>query len=194
MKPQNIFLLLILTVTMVGCGTINVNYDYDHEADFATIHTFGWRQANVKDDALEANPLLKKRVVASVEKYLIERGYSKAVNVEPDVHVVVHAGMQEKMQVTNWGGMRGNYGSPSYNYPWWENGGYGNRVDVNYYTEGTLIIDMVTAKDKELIWRGAGTGLVKSYKNQEKMQQNIDTYVADILNHFPPGHEKKDEK
>lgn len=193
MKPQNIFLLLILTVTMVGCGTINVNYDYDHEADFAAIHTFNWRQANVKDDALEANPLLKKRVIASVEKYLVERGYSKAVNTEPDVHVVVHAGMQEKMHVTNWGGTGGYYGSPAYT-PRWGGGAYGNQIDVSYYTEGTLIIDIVAARDKELIWRGAGTGLVKSYKNQEKMQQDIDTYVADILNHFPPGNEKKGKK
>lgn len=194
MKPHNIFLLLILALTMVSCSTINVNYDYDQEADFTTIKTFAWRQANVKDDALDANPLLKKRVVTSIEKHLVARGYKKAITTVPDVYVVTHAGMQEKMRVTNWGSAGGYYAPPSYNTPWWGNDGYGNRVDVSYYTEGTLIIDIVAAKNKELIWRGAGTGLVKSYKNQEKMQQDIDTYVADILNHFPPGNETKGGK
>lgn len=193
MKPHFFCLLLISALIMVSCSTVNVNYDYDQEADFATIKTFAWRQANVKDDALEANPLLKKRVLASIEKHLVARGYKKATNTEPDIYVVTHAGIQEKMRVTNWGGAGSYYASPMHG-TWWGNDGYSNRVDVNYYTEGTLIIDIVAAKNKELIWRGAGTGLVKNYKSQEKMQKSIDTYVADILNHFPPGNEKESGK
>ncbi len=193
MKPHIFCLLLISALIMVSCSTVSVNYDYDQEADFATIETFAWRQANAKDDALEANPLLKKRVLTSIEKHLVAKGYKKATATEPDIYVVAHAGIQEKMRVTNWGGAGGYYASPMYG-PWWGTDGYHNRIDVNYYTEGTLIIDIVTAKDNELIWRGAGTGLVKNYKNQEKMQKNIDTYVADILNHFPPGNEKEGEK
>ena len=193
MKPHFFCLLLILALIMVSCSTINVNYDYDQEVDFATIKTFGWRQTTMKDDALEANPLLKKRVIASIEKHLVTRGYKKANNTEPDVHVIVHAGMQEKMRVTNLGGAGGYYASPQYG-PWWGGNGYGSRIDVSYYTEGTLIIDIVAAKNNELIWRGAGTGLVKTYKSQEKMQQNIDTYVAEILDHFPPENEKNKGK
>lgn len=189
MQPQRFILALLVLLTLFGCSTIQVNYDYDQEADFSAITTYSWRMANVQNDALEANPLLKKRVVSAVDAYLAGRGYTQAVNAIPDMYVVAHAGTQEKMRVTNWGGPGGYYGSPWYD-PWWGVGpAYGGRIDVNYYTEGTLIIDIVDAKNKELIWRGAGTGIVKKYKDQEKMQQAINSYVDEILTHFPPEDE-----
>jgi hypothetical protein len=34
-------------------------------------------------------------------------------------------------------------------------------VDVNQYTEGTLIVDMVEAASKQLVWRGTATGTIQ---------------------------------
>jgi hypothetical protein len=94
-----------------------------------------------------------------------------------DFTVVIHAGVQERMRVTNWGGY-GWYDT------WW--GPYGGRVDVSYYTQGTLVIDMVDQVSKELAWRGLGEGIVREYNDPEEMEKDIRRTVEEILKSFPP--------
>lgn len=186
---QQLIIYLATGFILLGCSTIHVSSDYDPEADFSIIQTYAWKDAEVNNDALDANPLLKKRLMASVEQYLQSRGYRKPSHDSlPDAYIVIHAGFKEKMRVTNWGGPSGYYADPWY-HPWWgRDRYYGNRVDVSYYTEGTLVIDVVASGRKELIWRGIGTGIVKEYTDREKMQKAIDEYVHEILNQFPPGN------
>ncbi len=189
---NRVFFLLPLFVTfiVVGCSSVNVDYDYDPAVDFAVIHTYSWGQASSADDELARNPLLKNRIIASVDNYLQNRGFSKVEPDQADILVVIQATVKEKMRVTDWGGPRGYYRDPWYN-PWWGAGAYGGRVDVSYYQEGTLVIDIVDNSKKELIWRGLGRGIVGSHSDKEKKQAAIDTYVQEILNNFPPGYAKK---
>ncbi|NOQ46004.1 MAG: DUF4136 domain-containing protein [Desulfobulbaceae bacterium] len=189
MRNACCFLLLVFMLLVCsGCSSVHVTYDYDNAVDFSSIRTFAWKDVQVQEDALAENPLLKKRIMTSIEAYLLSRGYTVATSEKTDVYIAIHAGMKEKMQVTNWGGRRGYYSDPWYD-PWWGRGSYGGRVDVRYYTEGTLIVDIVDRIRKELIWRGLGTGLVHTYTSREKMQKSIDEYVSEILNRFPPGNE-----
>jgi len=185
-----LLLSLLLIFFIDACSTVSVNSDYDPTVDFSAIQTYSWGRANGGEDELAKNPLLKKRIMLSVDRYLQARGYHKVDPGRADILVVVQAVVKEKMQVTDWGGPRGYYRDPWYD-PWWGSSVYGGRVDVNYYQEGTLIIDVVDNAKKELIWRGLGTGIVNQYKNQEKQQAAADEYVQKILNYFPPGNEKK---
>ena len=142
---------------------------------------------NVPGDALAANPLLYKRIVTAVDGYLQGRGYQKADQDSADALLAIHGGVKEKIRVTDWGGPRGYYTDPWYD-PWWGRSAYGGRVDVSYYTEGTLMIDIVDPKQHELVWRGLGTGIIHEYSSQEKMEKTINEYVSEILNQFPPGY------
>lgn len=92
--------------------------------------------------------------------------------------VVAHGGVREKTRVTDWGG----YGW--YN-PWW--GPYGGRVDVSHYSEGTLVIDIVDFQEKDMVWRGLGTAVLKGNSNPEKIQAKVDQHVTQILAKFPPA-------
>jgi hypothetical protein len=184
-EMKHIVYIVLLTSLLSGCAAVNVQYDYDPEADFTTIRTYAWRNSSQQDDALEANPLLKKRVERSVDNHLENKGFNKISDDIPDFYVIAHAGMQEKMRVTNTEVPMGYY--PDYRYNSWRGGiYYQNRVDVHYYTEGTLIIDIVAAGKDELIWRGMGTGVVRQYDSPEDMQQSVDQYVNEILAGFPP--------
>jgi len=182
------FVVMLAIVSVIGCSSINVNYDYDKTTDFSTIHTYAWGQPNRPDDFLANEPLLKKRIIQSVDNYLKDRGYRRDDSTGADVLVVILAGVKEKMQITNWGGSGGYYRDP------WRRSSYVGRTDVNYYTEGTLVIDIVDNAGKELIWRGMGTGILQKHSDQEKVQASVDKYVQKILDNFPPGHEneKKD--
>lgn len=181
------FIPFFVLLFLFGCSSVRVHSDFDPAADFSTIHTFSWKQVNVPGDALAANPFLYKRIVTAINQYLETRGYQKTDDTVADVLLAIHGGTKEKMRVTDWGGPGGYYINPWYN-PWWGGAAYGGRVDVSYYTEGTLVIDVVNRQQHELIWRGLGTGIVHDYTHQEQMEKQINEYVREILNTFPPGY------
>ncbi|MFP7755774.1 DUF4136 domain-containing protein [Thermodesulfobacteriota bacterium B35] len=175
-----LFLLLLL---ISGCSPVQVSYDFDPGTDFSAIRTYGWMNSTVADDRLRENPLLRKRIVATIDRYLQQRGYRRVDPDGADMLVTIYAASREKMRLTSRPAMGTSYG-PGY-APYWSRG-Y-DRLDVHYYTEGTLGIDIVDGRRRELIWRGLGTGIIQRYSNRKKMQRQIDTYVTEILKHFPPG-------
>ena len=60
-----------------------------------------------------------------------------------------HVGAQDKVDVQSWGYGYG-YGPGRYHGTW----GGGGGIETYNYTEGTLIIDIVDASSKQLVWRG----------------------------------------
>jgi hypothetical protein len=171
-----------LVLSAAGCSTIDVQTDYDPAADFTTLKTFKWVDAKGSD--LDKNPLIKSRVRDAVISNLKTKGYQEAAGGEPDFFVFAHAGAKEKMNVTDWGYSYGAY--------WGPYGAYGRNIDVSYYTEASLFIDVVKnnpGKD-ELAWRGVGTGVVQQSATPEERAENINNAVAIILENFPPGSAK----
>jgi hypothetical protein len=173
----------IFLAVLTGCSSVDVKTDYDPEVDFSKYKTYAWvgNGGVLEGSELARYPLVAKRVNESVNRNLEAKGLQMLNDPEAaDFAVVIHAGTQEKMQVTNYGG---SYGYYHYD-PWW--GPYGGHTDVSYYTEGTLVIDFVDVGTKELAWRGLGTAIVKGYSNPEDAQKNIDKIVDRIMAGFPP--------
>lgn len=175
-------LTALATLALVaGCSTMSVNYDYDSNADFAQYSSFAWiaKPEVVAANAAQAqqsSDLLDRRIRAAVEGELAARGLAQ-VDVDPGLLVVYHLGVQDKIQVTD-------YGYSYSPYAW----GYGGRqLDVYQYQEGMLIIDLVDAKTKNLVWRGTGTKVIESApRSPEEMQARIDEVVAKIMASYPP--------
>lgn len=173
-----ILALGILLLFLPSCSPLSVKHDYDVEFDFRGYKTYAWSEADMPDDELARNPLVKRRVREAVDETLGSKGYSLTDREEADFLVVTHAGIKERMRVQD-------YGRYGWYDPWW--GPYGGRIEVSYYEEGTLVIDIVDAKDKKLVWRGMGTGIVNKHAKPEKMQEEINEDVKKILAPFPPG-------
>lgn len=182
MRIHSIILMIALFVILTACSTISVRSDYDHSYDFSKYKTYRWSVESElnRRDALKKNPLVEKRVHSSIDRELQAKGFIHKEAGEVDFVVVAHAGVKEKMHIDQYSG--GRYG---WYHPWW--GPYGGYTNISYYKEGTLVIDIVDSRNKELAWRGTGTDVVKNYNNGEKMQKDIDAAVAKILAGFPPG-------
>jgi hypothetical protein len=178
---MNVLRTLSLVMLVAGCSSISVNYDYDPAADFTVYKTYAWIQqpTNVSGNAAQAqgqSALVGKRIMNSVDAALSVKGLSMAD--DPQLLVVYHTGVQDKMEVTDYGYGYGPYGG-------WYGGGGG--VDVYEYKEGTLIVDMVDAASKQLVWRGTAQGvLADSPPSPEEMQRRIDNVVGKLLQNFPP--------
>lgn len=178
MRDLKSIVMGMFIIGLWGCASVSVKTDYDQSVDFRKFKTYNWDyEHQVPGDVLAGDPLLRKRIKTAVDQVLQSKGFESRPSGEADFTVVIHAGVKERMRVTNWG----NYG---WYDPWW--GPYGGRVDVSYYTQGTLVIDLVDAATRELAWRGLGEGIVREYSDSKRMEEDIRNTVTEILKHFPP--------
>ncbi len=176
---------LSLVVLLAGCSSISVNYDFDPGADFTTYKTYAWirQPTNVSGNAAQAqaqSDLVGKRIMNAVDGAMSVKGFT--MTDDPQLLAVYHTGVQDKVEVTDWGYGYGAYGG-------WYGGGGG--VDVYQYQQGTLIIDFVDAVSKELVWRGTAQGvLADSPPSPDEMQERINNVVGKLLQNFPPPAKK----
>ena len=98
---------LAALLLVAGCSSLSVSYDYDNNVDFAKYRSFAWmaRPDMLAADAAQAqqrNDLLDRRIRSAVEGELKARGLTPA-DSGPDLLVVYHVGLQDKIQVTDYG-------------------------------------------------------------------------------------------
>jgi hypothetical protein len=182
-NARNLFgslILLVLLASLTGCSSLTVNYDYDQNVEWGKYKSYAWME---KTDS-PTNPtqpmpdtkLWDQRFANSVKYEMGERGISESDN--PDLLVIYHFGSTEKIQVTDWGYRYSDY--------YW---GYGGRqIYVYQFTEGSLVIDLIDAETKNLVWRGTGTGVVEQkQRTPEEWQARIDNIIHKIMESFPPN-------
>jgi len=176
-------MLAALTLLAVaGCGTsIQTNYDYDVNAQFETFRTYNWvprpqSEPGSASRAVQQNDLLDKRIKNQVDAQLKEKGLTLDTNT-PDLLIVYHTGIQDKVQVNDYG-----YGYSDYYWGWG-----GRDIDVYNYEEGTLILDFVDAATQQLVWRGAGSVALDGNTNPDKSDELIRKVVGKIMSRYPPS-------
>lgn len=191
MRPINHFIILFSLISLAGCSTLSVTSDYDNKVNFSAWHTYRWQQ--VPDTArvqnlLASNPLVYRRVMSAVDRELAARGYTIRERGPVDFTVSASGSIREMVRVepdpVAW---RFSYfrGRPGWYRMWWGE----PFPNYTYYEEGVLVIDLSDASRKELAWRGAVSGMVRSYRTPEQMQAAIDNAVRKLLLVFPPPPE-----
>ena len=172
---KKIALLLVLTVVFTSCSSIRVNQDYYKNVDFGQYKTYAYHKAGI--DKVEISDLDKKRILRSIDEVMTAKGFTKSET--PDLLINFFTKEREQVDVNQfnvgWG----------YGWGWgWNPWMWGNNTSINRYTEGTLTIDVIDAKKKELIWQGQGEGVLT--KNVDKKDEKIKEFVSKILEQYPP--------
>ena len=153
-------------------------YDFDKSAPFAQFKTY-----SMQEGTPTKNELIDKRIVAAIEAQLAAKGFVRNDSA-PDVRVLFHVAFDEQKDISSFssGPMYGGYG-----YGW--GGGWGTTttdVRVREILVGTIAIDMVDAKTKQVAWRGLGTKEINTTAKPEKRDENINKAVAKIFKNYPP--------
>jgi hypothetical protein len=168
-----IFSVLVFVTLIFGCGpSITVNHDYDPGYNFSTLKTFAW--IPVKTSA-RVSELTVKRFQNAIEKQLEAKGMTPAAE-NPDFLIALQGTAQNKVNVTDYG----------YSYGRYWGGGMGG-VDINTYQEGTIYLDFIDGKSKELFWRGTGTSVVEPGLSAEAQENKFNYAAEKILQGFPPA-------
>ncbi|MEZ4852776.1 DUF4136 domain-containing protein [Flavobacterium sp.] len=176
MKTIKLLSFLLIIASLTSCSSVRVNADYDKKANFGSYHSYAYLKSGV--DQAQISDLDKKRILYAIDDVMATKGFSKSEN--PDVLVSIFTKESERVDVYNNVGFGWGVG---WGGPYW-GVGYNN---VSTTPEGTLFIDFVDAKTKELIWQGQGTGYLT--QNVDKKDERIMQFVNKILAQYPP--EKK---
>jgi hypothetical protein len=186
--------VLAALVWLAGCTGIPVDTDYDPDYKLSLTSSYAWMEAApraAERDPVVENDLLARRVQRAVDAELAAQGLQRVdADQNPELLVTYHAGETEKMDIDTTDRFYGYYGY----YPCWHcwgpgpYGPWGGDVWVRYYTEGSLVIDVVDAKTRKLVWRGATDRRIPKFKTPLERDAFVRESVAAIFQHFPPGH------
>lgn len=183
-RRTRLFGLLSLAFIVGGCAfSPNVRSDFDKNADFASYRTFAFADPLGTDKAGYTS-LVTERLKAATLLQMEQRGY---VFDEQSPDLLVNFLTQVSTQSeyvppppmpwgSNYYGYRMGFYGPWASYQW--------GPQVIQYTQGVLNIDLVDAKQKQLVWEGIATTTIDDL-DQASSEAFIDPLVADIFARYP---------
>ena len=175
--------LIPLALALAGCATgAKIQTQFDPKAPYPTYKTYAWLATDPGQEQAAAvrNPQVRQMIVGAIDRELQRKGLTRVTPDEkPDLFVSVIGWGQQRVDVTTYGYAYGG----AYVY-----GGYGPGyavpvTSVQEYTDGTLILDLVDAKTRQLVWRGTAADTIS---NPSAIGQIIDEAVQKLLAAYPP--------
>ncbi len=185
-------LVIVLATLVTACSTMEVSFDFDPNADFKGLKTYAWLEQPQKptgDPRIDGNTILQNRIHAAVDAELAARGFRK-VSSNPDFLVAYHVSLDKRRSVQTLNNYYGYGPGWGYGYGAAYRPGYWAGAPETYvyeYEEGTLIVDIVDPRNKELMWRGSAQDEVHFTSTPEKEETQLKEAVQRMLENFPPG-------
>ncbi|KPJ93829.1 MAG: hypothetical protein AMJ53_06515 [Gammaproteobacteria bacterium SG8_11] len=184
---MKIYLALFYALFFTACATQKPNYDYLAGADFGNYSTYAWLSVGKEstDNHRSKNPLIDQRIVGAIDNALAAKGLRK-VSDNSDMLINYHVSVSQQEQQQP----RGRVSIGSSRYSGSSSLGFAVSVPVGgtrTYQEGTLVIDMVDAKTKDLLWQGWGSRTVRQDTDPERLTALINEVVAEVLANYPPA-------
>ena len=165
--------LLLAALFLAGCSSVETHVDYDRAASFSSYRTFAFKDVRTPD-----NPISLKRVRAAVTRTLGSRGLTESAGEKPDLWVVLHTRAHRQTQVTTY--------NPGWGWGWGWRGAYWNAAYVRQIPIGTLMVDLVDTKAKELVWRGSASRVVDADESPQTRDEKVQQAVDKLFDGFPP--------
>lgn len=204
MKKSIYLGLVILVSGLASCTT----YDYFeaglNRTNLSNYRTFAWMPTG--GSANNANNsqsfIADAKIKDAATTALVEKGL-RLQQDNPDLIISysrqVGRGTRQ-VYATNWGGGWGGFGGWGMGLGWGGWGGFGGWgwglgyrpyyyygapfvYDVNlgkeHYKEGTIVIDLIDRRSKQVVWRGFGVG--EAHRNPQKDIDNLPKVVDGVL-------------
>jgi len=161
--------LTVVVVLLLACSAavagMKVKAEKDPEADFGTYRTYAWEKG-----LSAAYKNIQAVIEKNVERELAQVELVKVDKEEADLYAVSYALGEQLM-----GSLGGFYRQPDW--------AWGIITTENrMITRGTLVIDLVDAKENEVVWRGVAQGNVT---NTEQAIRVIEQVTKKMFRKYP---------
>jgi len=168
--------ILAAVTAMAACASkLSVKVGWNEHADFAKYRTWGWKpDGSIRDD------VWARRCQSVLTDELAVHGLTETAPDKADLWAVVHARLDSRTQVTSY--------APDWGYGW---GPYGNAwafdETIQYQVPvGTIILDLVDTREKQIVWRGRATGDLQTGKTNEEREQKLISIFKQMFAVYPP--------
>lgn len=163
---------------LAGCASMNVSSHIERGVNFSQYVTYDWGPPDnlpVGDPRLDNNPFFNDYLQGAIEKKMAAKGFERAAGKETDLLIHYHASVNQRLDVYR--------ADQQYGYC------YGDcEPQVVDFEQGTLVIDIVDAKTKKVVWRGwAQDTMTGVIDNQERLQKQVDEGVTKMMLLLPRG-------
>ena len=167
---------LAALAALVSCATgVDVKTGFNEHADFAKYHTWGWRL-----DGSIQDPVWARRFQSVLSEELAVHGLKEVPPEQAELWAIVHARLDVRTQVASY--------APDWGYGW---GPYGSAWAYDSTVEyqvpvGTIILDLVDTKEKQIVWRGRASGTIQADKTNEEREQRLISIIKQWFAVWPP--------
>lgn len=183
MKPRG--LQVVLACVLMGVAVAawaKVFSDHDPQVDFDAYRTYAWmpREGSAETQLPEHLQLRLRRVS---EEVLATKGFEPApAPPQADLLLTYYLGLNNELRIDYVG-----YGPTTpWGYGYWPGFNYGF-TDVREYTKGTLVLDIVDAETRRLVWTGT---LKTTVQSANPPGNRVEKAVKKLLKDFPPKKKK----
>jgi hypothetical protein len=171
-RPRLCFLLLALA-TVLGCtgNKMLIRAELDPAANVGTYRTFAWLpvQPGIPGDPRQDNIILDRDIRATVDQSLVEKGYVKASSGTPDFLIGYRADIREKVihSILDY-------------YEYRQAGGTDAVTDAYVFghEEGSLTLDVVDGRSRQLVWRASATAVVDPTQRKTRIEEALRRMLA----------------
>lgn len=168
MKRLNLLVMILWVFLASFTLAQKTSVDWDHNVtDFSTFKTYSW----IKPVRPTPSPLMDQRIVAAMDAQLAAKGLQK-LESGGDLLVTYSAGIRRETSAvaTGMGG--------------WRMGGGMARIDPVVENKGTLVVDLSSGQNKNLIWRGIAADTLSD--NPDKNSKKIEKAMDKLFKNYPP--------
>jgi hypothetical protein len=183
-RGVGIWLGLLIVLAVLSCEpTLKVSSDFDKSVDFKQYKSYWLFEGDSFKTAV--SELNRGRIINSIKNEMAKKGFTED-HANPGVLVNTVAIVSKKVSVS---ANTDYYGYGGYYRPYYWGGGMGGgssttSYNVEHYKDGSLIIDIVDASSKKLIWQGIGNSKIDEPLKDPDNQ--IPKAIQKIMEGFPP--------
>jgi len=172
-RLMKIWLTAVVIIPTLSCSSMTVRADHDSQINFGAYSTFAVfeRQGN-ESRRPQMSPIVDRRIGAAMAAELDAKGFDSTSPRNADFLVTFYTAVRRRVVInrTGW-------------YGWGRWGWRGGATWVNSFPEGTLVIDIIDRRNRQLVWRGVGEG---AFTSTNPSDEKVAKRVARILQTFPP--------
>ena len=175
---------LLVTASLSACSNITISTDYDVDHDFSGYETYQWHPSGPPQTAdlnKVGSDIFDRRLTRLTEQKLADKGMNKGDT--PQFYINYSVITQEQVAIDTYNSAF--YGSRHYGSNFYDGSGFSD-TRIRYYTQGTLIIDIIDANKNLLVWRANAASKLKPSATPQQNEENMSAMLDQILAGFPP--------
>lgn len=180
MKRIFSILCFLIVLCFASCSTVTVTDEAVGSLDLRQMKKYSWLAPQGKAGQVRTvKPEVEKLIVASVERYFSGKGLESTAAEEADFFITWFGKVDEKVSHTSVAHFYRpyGYGALAAQHPVMVEEG----APAKNWQEGTLILDIIDADSKTVVWRGSAKDTIRGDMSADEVVVYINRSVKGLL-------------